>query len=76
MSDNTWPRPIPVTERLPEDDNAVLITYFEYSVCGRFKERVWGVGHHESGMWFGPGDEMPLVTHWLPLPPDPTDDAT
>ena len=71
------PRWIPVSERLPEDDDIVLITmddsitvrgeFFEQisNELGFFKEGVWHWGY-EIGECYWP--ETTHVTAWMPLP--------
>ena len=71
------PRWIPCSERLPEDDDIVLITmddsitvrgaFFEQisNQLGFFKEGVWHWGY-EIGEAYWP--ETTHVTAWLPLP--------
>jgi len=64
-----WPRPIPVSERLPEDlEECVLV----------FARGCWFVSFQVNGSWFGfhhdsreGNPELQGVTHWLPLPPAP-----
>lgn len=75
--DKLSPRPIPVSERLPEDCSEVLV-YIEFARDG-FGD--WGVGSCLIGDWSiwgqccqeeeGHEDEKRTVTHWLPLPPKP-----
>ena len=56
---------ISVDERLPEDDQRVLV------VC-RTKKGVQSVNlaYYWNGAWHGQGS-MAGVTHWMPLPPVP-----
>jgi hypothetical protein len=54
-----WPRPIPVSERLPDPDTECLL--FNDKYCDWLMNS-WGdvpesTRHH--------------ITHWLPLPPKP-----
>jgi hypothetical protein len=59
----SYPAPIPVSERLPEDDVYVLAW-----------EAEWLVGHRWRGAWMIDGSEsgrLTKPTHWLPLPPAP-----
>jgi hypothetical protein len=60
-------KPIPVTERLPEPDVPVLV-YLE-------NPKTWMRGHRckigESWWCDFYGNVSIVVTHWLPLPPDP-----
>lgn len=69
-----WPNPIPVCERLPPSATVVLAfshgqweeaTFQDRS--GTFGLKVWHYWTSEAT-----GNELPNVTHWLPLPPPPT----
>jgi hypothetical protein len=56
-----WPRPIPVSERLPEAGQRVLVF-----ADGEWHSAVWGDwvdGYRET--------YEPSSTHWLPIPPKP-----
>jgi hypothetical protein len=53
-----WPRPIPVSERLPEPD-AECLFFDEYSG--------WWMNSWDDI----PKSTRPKITHWLPLPPKP-----
>jgi hypothetical protein len=67
-----WPRPIPVSERLPEDHTQVL------AHCDSGGADWWGIcaidadGKWREITWCSDGT-IPIrnVTHWLPLPPKP-----
>lgn len=73
-----WPRPIPVSERLPECGG-------EYVVCERNINRpddaLWSIADFVDGKFSGndyngePRYTLDYVTHWLPLPPKPVADA-
>jgi hypothetical protein len=58
-----WPRPIPVTERLP-DEGLEVLAY----------DGSWWVANRWCNRWEEPNchglQDVP-VTHWLPLPPKP-----
>jgi len=66
---DSWPRPIPVSERLPEDYTPIL-----WFCAGE-----WWAGHSDSGVFFSHVHHGTQhcetvesgVTHWLPLPPPP-----
>lgn len=67
-----WPRPIPVSERLPEDNTEVLC-YSRKTLSGF---RRWHFGmlprNGTNDDWFDPTTgnySLNDVTHWLPLPP-------
>lgn len=77
MAENTWPRPIPVGERLPsiEPRECVLGFMPEYGVW----EKGW-FDDFGDGPEFIPSDNTLdsgfaskgiRVSHWLQLPPDP-----
>lgn len=59
--DCDWPRPIPVSERLPESPRVVLA--FAYDE--------WSSADFKNGMFAYDGQILINVTHWLPLPPKP-----
>ncbi len=67
---------IPVTERLPEDGSDVL-AYLKYEVGGRI-----AAANYDKGMWqdclMGGlyRTEEGVVTHWMPIPQPPEEDAT
>jgi hypothetical protein len=62
---DAWPRPIPVTERLPEAGDEA----FAFS-----KKFGWTLARFNRGDYWKSGDDVYDITHWLPLPPDPTSD--
>jgi hypothetical protein len=79
----TWPRPIPVSERLPEESDGYeggSVTVLGF--CSVDGEETWEwreafCKHGEKGghVWFVERmkREKPVyVTHWMPLPPEPT----
>ena len=53
---------IPVTERMPEEEDEVLVA--------------WGlsvdVAIFRDGRWFRIPQELTKITHWMPLPAPPT----
>ena len=58
----SWPIPIPVSERLPEEGARVLV----------YAQAYWDVVHNWESDVYIDGDGASLgITHWLPLPPDP-----
>lgn len=62
-----WPRPIPVTERLPDDGEE----YLAYGLEIKRKVSEWYIGIFMSDEgWVDASSEHSLdnVTHWLPLP--------
>jgi hypothetical protein len=69
---NWWPDWIPVEERLPEDQSAVLVSVQNYKdeywitrgVCVQNEER-------SRNRWFVVGTYNENVTHWMPLPNPP-----
>lgn len=61
-----WPRPIPVSERLPETDEVLVWT--DGSGWEFFRE--FGRSFNAEGQWID-RNEQP-ITHWLPLPPAPS----
>jgi len=77
-----WPRPIPVTERLPEVGDSVMV----FAPVTSFKRPIWfAAALSEEGFWWswtayqelpylhnkGKRLELHFVTHWLPMPPVP-----
>ena len=66
MATNPW---IPVTERLPEDGEDVILT--------DGKNVSFGYSHNLfSGMeWYIPHGRVGKVTHWMPLPEPPKEEA-
>ena len=62
------PRWIPVSERLPEEDqNVVVHTEDGTHVAAIDEDGVWYPSHGDGWMF-------PIVSHWMPLPAPPTDD--
>jgi hypothetical protein len=61
MTDNQW---IPVGERLPEDDDPVLVSWRGYMV---------GIAWFtKKGKWRDIEGKFPeTVTHWMPMPLPP-----
>ena len=59
---NGW---IPVTERLPEDRNEVLVHTTKKVSKARFGDGRW---HGSGGCWMN-------VTHWMPLPEPPKEEV-
>ena len=58
-----WPRPIPVSERLPEE----CVTVLAY-------DGNWWDAERRNGEWEEPGSvglQTVSVTHWLPMPSPP-----
>lgn len=62
---------IPVSERLPEDDQEVIVAWPGGVNTGLYSQRAphWHYYYAESEV------EFPGVTHWMPLP-DPPEPAT
>jgi hypothetical protein len=65
-------RPIPVSERLPEDGACVLAFGLKY------RGKSWFESHYKNGQFlteydnaFCCADCHSSVTHWLPMPPKP-----
>jgi hypothetical protein len=66
----SWPRPIPVSERLPDLGVRVLFWSFDEWYSGNL------TGGENTPYFFvadGEGFGAAGVTHWLPLPPKPTE---
>ena len=62
---------IPVEERLPDNDQPVLVWN-----SGGYCQQPWAwwqICDYEDGKWREQDerDEYPGVTHWMPLPPEP-----
>ena len=62
---------IPVSERLPDNDQPVLVWN-----SGGYCQKPWAwwqICDYEDGKWREQDerDEYPGVTHWMPLPPEP-----
>ncbi len=55
-------RPIPVSERLPDEAESVLV----WDATSKF----WDISSQfRGGSWVGEASQV--FTHWLPLPPNP-----
>lgn len=57
---------IPVSERLPKDDEEVIVTCLDDS--GDTPFRYTTVAWHYKGMWVCENERCPFVTAWMPLP--------
>lgn len=68
----TFQKWIPVTERLPEVFVSVLICIPSDAPLPTVKEAYWANGSWGAKMWIYSANE---VTHWLPLPEPPKEDA-
>lgn len=80
---DSWPRPIPVGERLPEINDTVMWWEDGSWIFGALKQFANDVddGPHQwkaGDFYVDPFDEMSClqlkhghITHWLPLPPAP-----
>lgn len=55
---------LPVTERLPETLDTVIVADDEGVTCGWYDRGVWSLS--ERSPWIDP-------THWMPLPEPPED---
>jgi hypothetical protein len=69
--DELLPRWISVSEKLPEEDEDVVVFTDEQGERGIHVASV-----DEDGIWcpsHGDGWMFPTVTHWMPLPAPPTD---
>lgn len=64
---DTWPTPIPVTERLPEPDPEHPHQSLN-ALCFADGEWVFGWYDFKAGKWWV---EYGEATHWLPIPPAP-----
>lgn len=75
---------IPVTERLPEDDVAVLVTYIGHN---SHKLRADLLAYRYDGTWLWVEDSISIsptpigdvecavpITHWMPLPEPPKEE--
>lgn len=71
-----WPRPIPVSERLPDGDFKTVLAF-------DVENDDWTEARFYDGKWYAPypwqnfgnhcqdADRLEGVTHWIPLPPKP-----
>ena len=70
-----WPRPIPVTERLPNIEFCLETDPQSDAVLAYWVGGGWNVSIYspDDGWWCNNKDELPTdsPTHWLPLPPTP-----
>ncbi len=73
-SPETWPRPVPVSERLPEE--YPVLAYGECCGC----HATWHLACKrqyrdciEPFVTFDDRQDTVAATHWLPLPPSPTE---
>ena len=68
---------IPVTERLPEDGNDVLVTYLGYTDKKPYSDDVakWSLelnGYNGGWLWSLDDSDVEVeITHWQPLPQPP-----
>lgn len=64
------PRWIPVTERLPEEGEDVLVFGYWHE---KFQPLMCYLSPHRKGEWFTTvaGQQVYTVTHWMPLPEPP-----
>lgn len=65
ISEVAKPRWIPVTERLPRDNERVLIHSGDYVGCGLYTGAFWKDEDHD----------YVIVTHWIPLPEPPKEET-
>lgn len=61
---DTKPQWIPVSERLPEKYEDVLITY---RIPNKKAARIW-IGYREEMGWCAYGLNWPNITAWMPIP--------
>lgn len=82
---NDWPRPIPVSERLPEVGQDVLafgrsVNLWSSPGTVSNNERKWFSAGWDGEVWevnYAESLQLTDVAHWLPLPPSPSpSDAT
>lgn len=76
-----WPRPIPVSERLPEwIEGGKIAPLLAFGSIVDDEKESWHmaacVRSKAGGSWWfedcnGDGGDDLLITHWLPLPPKP-----
>lgn len=60
---------IRVSERLPDDDQSVMVA-LDLSMVVDWSEPVW-IGYHDADGWFS-ADAIPIkVTHWAKIPEPP-----
>ena len=61
---------IPVTERLPEEGETVLVFGYWHE---KFQPLMCYLSPHRKGEWFTTvaGQQVYTVTHWMPLPEPP-----
>ena len=65
------PRWIPVTERLPEADGSFITAYSK----GYVTQNWYMTFHHGGGKWYQNSEDTGEVTHWMPLPEPPMEEA-
>ena len=65
-----YSRWIPVTERLPEEGESVLVFGYWHE---KFQPLMCYLSPHRKGEWFTTvaGQQVYTVTHWMPLPEPP-----
>jgi hypothetical protein len=76
VSKYNWPRPIPVSERLPECrryPNETRVLAYVPKQNGKYGDWYKAIFDDHEVWWFDWPDieEMPDPTHWLPTPPPP-----